>query len=232
MGSKILRRSSGFGFTLITGLGSLALLVAMAMPAAAVTEEDIGASASAPAASEPAAAEPPSQPESTIPAGRDVSPNLSASNVRSHPTFPYTIRPGDTLGTIAATFGISVADIAHANRMSPDSELTAGDILRIPNPFVARERSLIEEIEETSSARQAAEQRAATSEQKVASLRAQVEELQGAREQSERPARIAVVARVGDERDCWRVPDAWRDDFGSGRMVDVAKPLSSGRPDE
>jgi LysM repeat protein len=205
MDSKILRRSSGLGLTLITGLGSFALLAAMAGPAAAVTEEDIGASASVPPSSQPAAAEPPaSQPESAIPGARDVSPNLSAANVRSHPAFPYTIRPGDTLGSIAAIFGISVADIAHVNHMSPDSELAAGDTLRIPNPFVARERSLVEEIEETSSARQAAEQRAEKSEQKVASLRAQVEELQTVREQSDRDLRglpwwraLAMSAVVG-----------------------------------
>ena len=205
MGSKTLRRSRGLGVSLITGLGSFAFLVAMAWPAAAVTEEDIGASASTPASSQPAAAEPPaSQPESTIPSARDVSPNLSAASVSAHPTFPYTIRPGDTLGSIAAIFGISVADIAHANHIRPDSELTAGDMLRIPNPFVARERSLIEEIEETASARQVEEQKAEKSEQRVASLRAQVEELQTAKEQSDHDLRalpwwraLAVSAAVG-----------------------------------
>lgn len=205
MGSKILRRSSGLGLTLITGLGSFALLVAMAGSAAAVTEEDIGASPSAPSSSQPATAEPQaSEPESAVPSVRDVSPNPSAANVRSRPTFPYTIRPGDTLGSIASTFGISIADIAHANRMSPDAELTAGDTLRIPNPFVARERSLIEEIEQTSSGRQAAEQRAEKSEQKVVSLRAQVEELRAVMGQNDRDLRglpwwraLAMSAAVG-----------------------------------
>lgn len=187
MGSKTLRRSGGRGLAMITGLASFGFLVAMAGAAVAVSEEDIGASAKAPATSQPAASESPlSAPESTVSGTHDESRSLSGTSVHSRATFPYTVRPGDTLGSLATAFGITVADLSHANHMSEDSELSVGQMLRIPNPFMARERALIEEIEQTSSARQAAEQRASKSEEKAAALRGQVQELLALKDQTSR----------------------------------------------
>jgi LysM repeat protein len=163
----------------------------------AVTEEDIGASSGAPSSPRPVHATPSyATPEAPRPVYtpsvvRDETPNLSAAaNGRAHPTFPYTIRPGDTLGTIAATFGVTIPDITRINRMSADAELSAGDTLRIPNPFVARERSLLEEIDESASARQAAEQKAEQSEEKVSGLRTQLQELQETSNQNDRDLRV------------------------------------------
>jgi len=195
----------------IGAVGSLMLIFALTGAGLAVTEEDIGASSSVPASPRPVHSTPSyATPESPQPvyspsAARDETPNLSAAaNGRAHPTFPYTIRPGDTLGTIAATFGVTIPDITRTNHMSADAELSAGDTLRIPNPFVARERSLLEEIDETASARQAAEQKAEQSEEKVSGLRSQLQELQDARQQSDRDLRVlpwwralAVAAAVG-----------------------------------
>lgn len=56
--------------------------------------------------------------------------------------FSYNVRSGDTLGSIAATFGIEASDIAHANRLELDATLMVGQTLRIPNPFAARMREL------------------------------------------------------------------------------------------
>jgi len=203
MGSRILRRRNGLVCAAFSGLGSFVLLAALSTVAMGVTEQDIGASG--PAVTGPTVA----QPQVTHPGpGESAAQNDAMTQAevasRAHPTIPYTIRPGDTLGSIAATFGVAVADIARTNRISPDDELTAGQTLRIPNPFVARERSLIEEIGETSTARQVAEQKAATSEAKVAALMGQFEELRTEREQSEHDLRalpwwraLALSAAVG-----------------------------------
>jgi LysM repeat protein len=59
--------------------------------------------------------------------------------------FSYSVRPGDSLGTIATSFGIQAADIAHANRIDIDSTLWVGQTLRIPNPFAAQMRELTAE---------------------------------------------------------------------------------------
>jgi LysM repeat protein len=59
--------------------------------------------------------------------------------------FSYSVRSGDTLGSIASTFGIQAADIAHANHLGLDATLMVGQSLRIPNPFAARMRELTAE---------------------------------------------------------------------------------------
>jgi LysM repeat protein len=56
--------------------------------------------------------------------------------------FSYSVRAGDSLGSIASTFGIQTSDIAHANRLDLDATLMVGQTLRIPNPFAARMRAL------------------------------------------------------------------------------------------
>ena len=55
------------------------------------------------------------------------------------------MRSGDSLGSIASTFGIQADDIAHANRLQLDTTLNVGQTLRIPNPFAARMRELTAE---------------------------------------------------------------------------------------
>ena len=43
-----------------------------------------------------------------------------------------------------------MTDLARLNRLSEDSELESGETLRIPNPFLARERELTTEIDRLS----------------------------------------------------------------------------------
>ena len=74
----------------------------------------------------------------------------SAAPVRHGGEFSYSVRSGDSLGSIAATFGIQADDIAHANRLSLDSTLMVGQTLRIPNPFAARMRELTSENQKLS----------------------------------------------------------------------------------
>lgn len=47
----------------------------------------------------------------------------------------YTIRPGDTPGSIADAFHIGAADLLRANHMPADAILRIGAVLRIPNPY-------------------------------------------------------------------------------------------------
>ncbi len=46
--------------------------------------------------------------------------------------YPHVVAPGETLTSVAATDGLSIEAIADANGISPESELTAGQILYIP----------------------------------------------------------------------------------------------------
>ncbi len=64
--------------------------------------------------------------------------------------FSYSVRSGDSLGSIASTFGIQASDIAHANRLDLDATLMVGQTLRIPNPFAARMRALSAENQQFS----------------------------------------------------------------------------------
>jgi LysM repeat protein len=92
-------------------------------------------------------------------------------------TFPYTIRSGDSLGSIAEEFGVDVAQLAHLNRMTEDTELIAGDTLKIPNPFLARERELNAEVDKLTLDKQVAEQKAEKVQSALESTRAQLDEL-------------------------------------------------------
>jgi LysM repeat protein len=92
-------------------------------------------------------------------------------------TFPYTIRSGDTLGSVAEQFGVDVAQIARLNRISEDTELIIGDTLKIPNPFLARERELNAEVDKLTLDKQEAEQKAEKVQSALESTRAQLDEL-------------------------------------------------------
>jgi peptidoglycan hydrolase-like protein with peptidoglycan-binding domain len=48
------------------------------------------------------------------------------------PTQTYVVRPGDTLTAVANQFGLSLAELAHANRINPAQVLLIGRRLRIP----------------------------------------------------------------------------------------------------
>jgi len=56
-----------------------------------------------------------------------VGGSVSAAVVVEH-----LVAPGETLTSVAATDGLSIARLAAANGLSPDAELTAGATLRIP----------------------------------------------------------------------------------------------------
>lgn len=115
---------------------------------------------------------------------------VSATATHARASFPYWIRSGDTLGSIAAQFGISVADIAHANHIDEAADLIVGHTLRIPNPSVVREREMGQEIDRLSLEKQAAEQKAAKVESSIGGLRAQIRDLQAAKDQDRHDLRV------------------------------------------
>jgi LysM repeat protein len=92
-------------------------------------------------------------------------------------SFPYTVRSGDTPVGIASLFGVPVADLLRLNHLHQDSELMIGDTLRVPNPFLARERELSSELDRLTAEKQLAEEQAQKSQQAISELRAQVQDL-------------------------------------------------------
>jgi LysM repeat protein len=106
----------------------------------------------APAASAPRDAEDTSE---ASPSGA-----VSASEAKaykSHKFFPYAVRPGDTLGSIAQYFGMQADDLARVNRLHEDEELDVGQILKIPNPFEASNRNLEAQVQQLSDQNRAAQ---------------------------------------------------------------------------
>jgi LysM repeat protein len=71
-----------------------------------------------------------------------ASEDTAPAPARHSGEFSYTVRSGDSLGSIATNFGIQATDIARANRLDIDSTLLVGQTLRIPNPFATRMREL------------------------------------------------------------------------------------------
>jgi LysM repeat protein len=106
---------------------------------------------------------------------------LPLSQARAY--FPYSIRSGDSLGSIAALFGVSVADLMRLNHLHEDSELSIGQIVRVPNPFLTRERELSTEIDQLSTEKQDADGRVEKLEAGISRLRSQVQDLTGSNDQ-------------------------------------------------
>ena len=174
-------------------LGGLALLKPGPTDAAPI-EEDIPQSP-APRHVKPRPASPPYASDNQAPASADLNASQpttdssgapapgaaslvppAASPVAIHKYFPYTIRTGDTLETIADLFGVQVEDITRANRRIADGDLLAGDVIRIPNPFVTREAELNAEVERLSMDKQEAERKSEQATNALAALRSQLDE--------------------------------------------------------
>jgi LysM repeat protein len=96
---------------------------------------------------------------------------------RPRATIPYTIRPGDTLGTVAQMFGLTPEQLAHTNRISPDEELISGDVLKVPNPFEAQAKSMQTQIDSLSAEAQTAEQKAEAAQRDLNTSQEKAQEL-------------------------------------------------------
>ncbi len=116
-------------------------------------------------------------------------PNSAATDTTSAPEdsapaparhggeFSYTVRSGDSLGSIASSFGIQADDIAHANRLELDSMLEVGQTLRIPNPFAARLREMTAENQKLNDQIADLQKRVDNSTATQTSLRSQMQQL-------------------------------------------------------
>jgi murein DD-endopeptidase MepM/ murein hydrolase activator NlpD len=91
--------------------------------------------------------------------------------------FPYTVRSGDSPASIATQFGVSLSDLLRVNHLRSNSELMIGDTIRVPNPFLARDRELSTEIDRLTAEKQAAEQQTQKTEASVSALRSQLQDL-------------------------------------------------------
>jgi LysM repeat protein len=141
------------------------------------SEENIPPSAPAPRSVAPAYTPAAARPETAASAqAATVRPNLPP---RPRSTIPYTIRPGDTLGTVATMFGVTPDALARANRLSSDEELYAGDVLKVPNPFTHEVSALKTQVEQLNAEAQTAEQKATTAQNELGTLRDKVQELSG-----------------------------------------------------
>ena len=97
--------------------------------------------------------------------------------VRRGGEFSYSVRSGDSLGSIASSFGIQAGDIARANRLDLDSTLLVGQTLRIPNPFAARMREMTTENQKLTDQITALQKRVDTFAATETGLRSQVQQI-------------------------------------------------------
>jgi LysM repeat protein len=92
-------------------------------------------------------------------------------------TFPYVIRSGDSMGSIASMFGLTAEELAHINHMHPDDELMAGDELKVPNPFIAQVNGLQAQVKTLSAQAQSAQLKADSDDRELSGLRDKVQDL-------------------------------------------------------
>jgi hypothetical protein len=97
--------------------------------------------------------------------------------------FPYSVRSGDTPAGITALFGVALTDLLRINHLHLDSELMIGQTLRVPNPFLARQRELSSEVDRLTAEKQTAQQRAQNIEESISGLHSQVHDLEASNQQ-------------------------------------------------
>jgi LysM repeat protein len=102
--------------------------------------------------------------------GSTAAPAGETKASKPHKFFPYTIRSGDSLGTVAQYFGVSAADLARVNKMHEDDELQSGETLKIPNPFEASHRALEAQVQQLTEQNGASQQKAQQAEAQITSL--------------------------------------------------------------
>jgi LysM repeat protein len=108
--------------------------------------------------------------ETAQPATASSSTPAEAKPFKPHKFFPYTVRSGDSLGSVAQYFGVPVADLARINKLHEDDELDSGQVLKIPNPFEASHRNLEQQVQQLSEQSRTVQQKAEQSAAQVVSL--------------------------------------------------------------
>ena len=162
------------------GLGlSVAFLLLPPIPvfagSARIIEEDIPAPILSPRLAEPKPAQKAQQ--QPAPAATVVKTVGSVSGVTANGDFSYTVKPGDSLSSIASMFGIQTARLAAANRLDPDAMLHSGKVLRLPNPFAAQVRELDAQLAQARAQKDADDAAVSRAREEVQSLKAKVDEV-------------------------------------------------------
>ncbi|MGH7248573.1 MAG: LysM peptidoglycan-binding domain-containing protein, partial [Pseudomonadota bacterium] len=124
---------------------TLAFVTIFALSGLCLTGSPVYAQSYGPSYAQDDTSAPPDAAADSTSTSQDSDQDATPAPVRHKGEFSYSVRSGDSLGSIASTFGIQAADIAHANRLELDSTLLVGQTLRIPNPFAARMRALTAE---------------------------------------------------------------------------------------
>ena len=125
---------------------------------------------------------PASSARNVAPSAAAASPSTSADTLPKPPPkprniIPYTIRSGDSMGSIAQMFGITPEELGKLNRIHPDEELMAGDELKVPNPFTAQVNALQAQVNTLTAQTQSAQQKADSAERELSGLRDKVQDL-------------------------------------------------------
>lgn len=60
--------------------------------------------------------------------------DLTATTLPNLRPARYEVEPGDTIGSIATRFGLTIDALLVANQLTDPNQLEAGSILRIPGP--------------------------------------------------------------------------------------------------
>lgn len=102
----------------------------------------------------------------------------------------YTVRPGETLSEIAATFHLNSNELARANHLGLGDPLLVGTVLRIPSPFSAQVKQLETEVKQLNDQAAQARQKLEAATAETRNLHAQVDELAAAGNQSRHDARM------------------------------------------
>ncbi|HVN64697.1 MAG TPA: LysM peptidoglycan-binding domain-containing protein [Candidatus Binataceae bacterium] len=170
-------------------IGGILIALAIAVAAAGASAQSdlsettippsapVAHSAPAPAESTDTEVPPAEEPAPTHQAAAPKVPPSAPEPLRPSGMIPYTVRPGDSLGSIARMFGVTTDAIRHENRIGSDDELIAGEVLKVPNPFASQVRTLESQLGAMSSQLRAADRKSDSAQEDVKSLQAQVQEL-------------------------------------------------------
>lgn len=135
------------------------------------------------------------QPEPSAAAGANNPQPSGPSATHLLKYFPYNVKSGDTLSSIARAFGMDTDDLARANHLDADSTLHVGQTLKIPNPFASTTSGLQADVEQLTRAKQEAESKVDALTIRVKSLTKQVGELAAVDKQLESEAGALLLWR-------------------------------------
>ena len=89
----------------------------------------------------------------------------------------YTIRPGDTTGSIAGMFRVNAAELLRANHMRADAILRIGAVLRVPNPYARQVDDLKAQVAKLSDELESARRKTEAMESDAGIARGRIDEL-------------------------------------------------------